>query len=207
MQLRGTDSKEIQQIRAQAMTMREIIANLMVKSRSERETEPRDLLIEDIVTTELRFLDANLFFKTKVEKVVELAKDSPSIYGVYIDFSQVIGNLLRNAIDAMHNSPKKVLTVKTWSDAKHLFLSVSDTGHGIPEDVRDQIFKPFFTTKPKSSDVKPGEPSGTGLGLSSSRNILARYGAEITLDTAVNVGTTFTVRIPLGRKPQLLTRE
>jgi two-component system NtrC family sensor kinase len=207
MQLRGTDSREIQQIRTQSDIMRVIIANLMHKSRSEQETEPRDLLIEDIIATELRFLDANLFFKTKIEKVVELAKDSPSIYGVYIDFSQVIGNLLRNAIDAMHYSEKKLLTVKTWSDEKNLYLSVADTGHGIPDDVRDKIFKPFFTTKPKSADAKPGEPAGTGLGLSSSRNILARYRAEITLDTAENVGTTFSVRFPLGRKPKLLTRE
>jgi PAS domain S-box-containing protein len=207
MQLRGTESTEVQQIRQQAQAMREIVANLMVKSRSERETQPRELLIEEIIMTEIRFLEANLFFKSKVKCELELAEDSPTIYGVYIDLSQVIGNLLRNAIDAMYSTEKRLLKVKTWFDNKNLYASVNDTGKGIPEDERSKIFKPFFTTKPKSSEAKPGEPAGTGLGLSSSRGILARYGAEIKLESEVGVGTTFTVRIPLGRKPQLLERE
>ncbi|MBU0691769.1 PAS domain S-box protein [bacterium] len=206
-QLRGEESKEVTQIRQQAQAMREIIANLMIKSRSEREMEPRDLLIEDIILTELRFLEANLFFKSKVERKLELAEDSPAIYGVYIHLSQVVGNLLRNAIDAMYKTPKKVLTVKTWADEKYLYASVGDTGTGIPEEVRDKIFQAFFTTKPKSSEAKSGEPTGTGLGLSTSRNMLARYGAELQLESEVGVGTTFTIRFPLGRKPKLEERE
>lgn len=206
-QLRGEESKEIQQIRQQAQTMREIIANLMVKSRSEREMEPRELQIEDIIKTELRFLEANMFFKSKIERKLELAEDSPTIYGVYIHLSQVIGNLLRNAIDAMYKTPQKVLTVKTWADEKYLYASVNDTGTGIPEDAREKIFQAFFTTKPKSSEAKAGEPTGTGLGLSTSRNMLARYGAELQLESEVGVGTTFTIRFPLGRKPKLEERE
>jgi len=207
LQLRGEETEDVTQIRQQAQVMREIIANLMVKSRSERETEPRDLLIEDIILTELRFLEANLFFKSKIQREMELAEDSPSIYGVYIDLSQVMGNLLRNAIDAMFSTQKKVLKIKTWSDEKNLYASVGDTGTGIPEEVQSEIFKPFFTTKPKSQEAKSGEPAGTGLGLSSSRNILARYGAEITLDSEVGEGTTFTIRFPLGRRQKPEERE
>jgi signal transduction histidine kinase len=191
----------VQQIRQQAVVMKEIVANMLLKSRSEREIQPRELVIEDIIRTELRFLEANLFFKHQVKKVVDLDPNVPPIWGVYIDFSQVIGNLLRNAIDAMFNSPERVLTVRTKLEGSNLVLSISDTGCGISDDVKQNLFQAFFTTKPKSQDAKPGEPSGTGLGLSTSRSILARYGAEINVDSELGLGATFAITLPLRRKP------
>lgn len=192
---------EIAHIRNQATIMRDIVANLLHKARSERENQPQDQVIEDIIRTELRFLDANLFFKHDVKKVVELDPGSPTIYGVYIDFSQVIGNLLRNAIDAMFTSDIRVLTVRTRRTDTHLIVSISDTGCGMSDEVRTKLFQPFFTTKPKTQDAKPGEPTGTGLGLSTSRSILARYGAEITVESEAGIGSTFTVAFPRHRKP------
>jgi PAS domain S-box-containing protein len=201
LEMRNNSSQEIQQIRQQATVMREIIANLMHKSRSERESQPQYLVIEDMIRTELRFLDADLFFKHEVRKVLDLDPCSPPIHGVYIDFSQVIGNLLRNAIDAMHSVDEKVLTVRTRWDGRHLTLMISDTGCGMTDHVKQNIFRPFFTTKPKRQDAAPGEPTGTGLGMATTRKTLARYGAEISFESANGSGTTFTVSIPLDRKP------
>jgi PAS domain S-box-containing protein len=200
LELRSPGQPEVEQIRQQATAMKEIVANLLLKSRSERESHPQDLVIEDIIRTELRFLDANLFFKHNIKTELDLDSGSPTVYGLYIDFAQVIGNLLRNAIDAMHHSEKRVLTVRTQSDGRHLVIQISDTGCGISEDVRQNLFRPFFTTKPKASEATDG-PVGTGLGLSTSRNILSRYGAEISLESEPGDGATFTVRIPLNRKP------
>jgi signal transduction histidine kinase len=101
----------------------------------------------------------------------------------------------------MHQSPQKVLRVRTQSDGRHLVLQISDTGCGITEEARQNLFRPFFTTKPKAADANPNEPVGTGLGLSTSRNILSRYGAEISVESEPGDGATFTVRIPLNRKP------
>ena len=202
MEIRQPGQMELGQIRQQAVVMKDIVANLLQKSRSERESAPQDLFIEDIIKTELRFLEANLFFKHQIKKVIELSPDAPPLHGVYIDFSQVIGNLLRNAIDAMYKSAQRTLTVKTTCDGRRLRLVIGDTGCGMSDDVRQNIFKPFFTTKPKSQDAAPGEPTGTGLGLSSSRNILARYGAEIEVESVLGQGTTFTISFPLGRKPK-----
>ncbi|MBI5058789.1 PAS domain-containing sensor histidine kinase [candidate division KSB1 bacterium] len=198
--MKHVELREIQQIRQQALTMNAIISNLMHKSRSEQETEPQDLMLEDIVRTELQFLDANLFFKHNVEKIVETDSNIPTIHGVYSDLSQVIGNLLRNAIDAMHESDQKVLTVKLCREDKSIVFAVTDTGHGIPEELKQKIFQPFFTTKPKANEAIPGMPTGTGLGLSSSRGILARYGADLQLESSVGRGSTFTIRFPLNRK-------
>lgn len=200
LQLTRPDMKEIEHIRSQALVMRDIIANLLKKSRNEQESAPQDLSVEEIIKTELQFLDANLFFKHNVKKEIELDSEAPLIHGVYIDFSQVIGNLLRNAIDAMFHSETRVLTVRTSHDEQALLITVGDTGCGMSEEVKNRIFTPFFTTKPKAAEAAPGEPAGTGLGLASTRNILARYGAEIFVESAPNEGTTFTIRFPLNRK-------
>jgi PAS domain S-box-containing protein len=192
---------EIAQIRQQATTMKDIVANLMLKSRNEREAQPQYLIIEDIIRTELAFLEANLFFKHDVKKVVELDPNSPPVYGVYIDFSQVIGNFLRNAIDAMHKSPERVLTVRTRNENRHITITVADTGCGMSDEVKANLFKPFFTTKPKMHEAAPGEPTGTGLGMSTSRKTLARYGAEIQVESVVGKGTSIVVTIPTDRKP------
>lgn len=206
MKIRGTASPEIEQVRKQATVMRDLIANLLHKSRNEQEIEPRELDIREVIDTELRFLEGNLFFKHQITRNLLIADELPAIHGVYIDISQVVGNLVRNAIDAMYSSPKKQLTIKAYVQDRYLVLQVADTGCGIPPEVQAKIFEPFFTTKPKQHDAEEGAPTGTGLGLSSSRSILARYGALIDVDSEVDQGTTFTVKFPIGRKPDLLPR-
>ena len=186
--------------------MRDLIANLLQKSRNEREVEPRELDIREIIETELRFLEGNLFFKHQITQNLLIADELPTVFGVYIDLSQVIGNLVRNAIDAMYQSQKKMLTVKAFVQDRYLVLQVADTGSGISKEVKARIFEPFFTTKPKQHEAPEGSPAGTGLGLSSSRAILARYGALIDVESQEGEGTVFTVRFPVGRKPELLPR-
>lgn len=206
LKLKDLATREIEQVRKQALIMRDLIANLMHKSRNERETEPRELDVRDIIETELRFLEGNLFFKHNIETKLLIADELPTIFGVYIDLSQVIGNLLRNAIDAMHDTPKKVLTVKAYVRERQLVLEVADTGMGMTEEVKARIFEPFFTTKPKKQDAPEGTPVGTGLGLSSSRGILSRYGAALDVFSTPGDGSTFVLRFPIGRKPDLLPR-
>jgi len=73
---------------------------------------------------------------------------------------------------------------KAWAQ-----LTVQDTGHGIAESDQNQIFEPFFTTK--------GAEQGTGIGLSMSKNVIERYGGKISVVSQVNVGTTFTITLPI----------
>ncbi len=200
LQLRHPDLKEINQIHSQALAMNALISNLMHKSRSEQETEPQDLLMEDLIRTELQFLEANLFYKHDIEKQIDIQSPLPTVHGIYSDFSQVFGNLLRNAIDAMHDREVRLLTVKAWKEDRNLFISVSDTGCGMSEEVRAKLFTPFFTTKPKHSEAAPGDPVGTGLGLSTSRRILSKYGADLDVESQPGKGSTFVMRVPLNRK-------
>lgn len=97
---------------------------------------------------------------------------------------QAIKNLLQNAIEAMPDGG--VLTIKGKRDEGFYILSVSDTGKGIPEDLREKVFIPFFTTK----------EGGTGLGLSIVHKAITAHGGDVYFETSEK-GTTFTLRIPL----------
>lgn len=104
--------------------------------------------------------------------------------------SQVFVNLLVNAAQALASwkeGTRKEIRITTRRDAGVAVIEVSDTGPGIPPEVLPRIFQPFFTTKGST---------GTGLGLSISRNIVRRFGGDISVRSAVGQGTVFTVALP-----------
>ena len=84
------------------------------------------------------------------------------------------------------------IDVKTYQKIDTIYVEISDTGKGIPDDILDKIFNPFFTTKPV------GE--GTGLGLSICYDIIQEHGGDIRVASAVGQGTTFTIALPMGLK-------
>ena len=98
---------------------------------------------------------------------------------------QVIINLIKNALEAMPQGGE--LTLATRVKPPHLEVSISDTGQGMPPEVKANIFQPYFTTKEK----------GTGLGLAITQNILQEHGGSIAVDSAPGQGTTFTLKILL----------
>jgi len=104
--------------------------------------------------------------------------------------SQVFMNML---VNAAHSIPTQgTITVKTWSANDTIYVSITDTGTGIPADTLDKIFDPFFTTKEVGR--------GTGLGLSIAYEIIKKHKGEIRVDSEVDKGTTFTISIPIVEK-------
>lgn len=131
----------------------------------------------------------------QLKYVAELVRD----YGVLPklpcniqQLNQVFLNLLVNAAHAIEDKGLEeigIVTVKTRADDESVYISVSDTGCGIPEEIRRRIFEPFFTTKEIGK--------GTGLGLSISYDIIRKHGGELSVTSEVGQGTTFTIRLPL----------
>ena len=106
---------------------------------------------------------------------------------------QVLVNLIKNALQAM--TKDGTLTLQTGEGADGVWVSVADTGGGIPQEQINRIFEPFYTTKKK----------GTGLGLMIVQRIVRAHGGRIELESQVGRGTTFRVWLPLHeRKPRLL---
>jgi signal transduction histidine kinase len=106
---------------------------------------------------------------------------------------QVLVNLVKNAMQAMTKGG--TLTLQTGEGSDGVWLSVADTGGGIPQEQINRIFEPFFTTKKK----------GSGLGLMIVQRIIRAHGGRIELDSDLGRGTTFRIWLPLHeRKPRLL---
>ena len=104
--------------------------------------------------------------------------------------NQVFLNLLVNAGQAI--VPMGEIVLRSWHDEAFVYASVTDNGSGMTQEILERIFDPFYTTKP--------EGEGTGLGLNISHDIVAKHHGELLVESAVEVGTTFTVKLPQTRK-------
>lgn len=178
-----------------------LINSLLVKSRKDAVQEKTSLAINEIITTELQFLDADMRIKHRLDKVLILADNIPSIQGVYADFSQIFCNLIRNAADAMAEAPVKRLTIRSAFDGQHIIVDFIDTGAGMEPAVTEKIFVPFFTTKAINVDEAGDGPVGTGLGLYTCAEIIKTYGGGIAVRSQPGQGSCFTVLIPVTPPP------
>jgi signal transduction histidine kinase len=123
----------------------------------------------------------------------KLARQLPLTPVDATQIQQVLVNLVKNAMQAM--SKGGTLTLQTGEGAEAVWVSVADTGGGIPEEKINRIFEPFYTTKKK----------GTGLGLMIVQRIVRAHGGHIEVESQVGRGTTFRLWLPLhDRKPRLL---
>jgi signal transduction histidine kinase len=120
-----------------------------------------------------------------VEKVIETPM--PSVLADRDQLVQVLINLVMNGIHAMPEGGR--LRMSLTREDSHVLLGVSDTGHGMPEEIRSKVFEPFFTTKDFGK--------GTGLGLTVVKGIIEEHGGTITVESVLNEGTTFWIRLPL----------
>lgn len=110
----------------------------------------------------------------------------PKVSGNSTELREVILNIINNSLDAMTEGGH--LSFRTWDKDNNVFLRISDTGEGMYEDIRKNIFDPFLTTK---------MPKGTGLGMSICYGIIKRHGGEINVESEVGRGTTITIRLPI----------
>ncbi len=180
-------AQDLKYVVEDANRCKEIVKSLLAYSR---QTNPaREITqLNDLVENSLLLIrDQTLFRNIKIIK--EMSEEMMLVHVDKNQMSQVIINLVMNAVAAMDG--KGALTFRTYRDkaAKKVFLEVSDTGCGIPEENLPKIFDPFFTTK------EPGK--GTGLGLSTAYGIIKENGGNISVKETGPKGTTFLVELPL----------
>lgn len=122
-----------------------------------------------------------------IELLVDEVPEDLQIHARPVQISQVLLNLLNNAFDIVSEAKKKWIRVSIAQTDSSLEIRVSDSGSGVPPELRPQLFEAFFTTKPVGK--------GTGLGLNIARTILSSHGGELFLDESAP-HTTFVVRLP-----------
>lgn len=110
-----------------------------------------------------------------------------------IQLTQVLTNLISNSIDAIENLSEKWIRVNASKSEKGIIISVTDSGHGIPDEVAQKILDPFFTTKEINR--------GTGLGLSLSSQMIKRHGGSLYYNK-LSPNTEFIIELPLNPRDQ-----
>ena len=148
--------------------------------------------VNDGVRTVLQLLAHRLKHGAKVQLTTQLGA-VPDIVCRADEMMQVLLNLIGNALDELDEAGGGELTITTSSGRDGVRIQVRDTGRGLPQRVRDNLFAPFVSTKP------PGV--GTGLGLSICKSIVEAHGGTISVETADGQGTTFTVSLPIEARP------
>ncbi len=131
---------------------------------------------------------AKTVISTKI-RLEQVFAPLPAIECNVSQLNQVFLNLINNAAQAIKDTG--AITVSTWADARHVTVSIRDTGSGIPDDVLPHIFEAYFTTKP--------DGQGTGLGLAIAHTIVQEHGGDIAVTSEVGKGTEFRVRLPIGK--------
>ncbi|WP_163340543.1 transporter substrate-binding domain-containing protein [Desulfopila sp. IMCC35008] len=121
---------------------------------------------------------------------IEKYQNIPQVIGDRIRLQQVVMNLISNALDAMRDSDPKILTVQSSLQLPEwVAISIGDSGSGIPDDLKDKVFSPFFTTK----------NSGLGVGLRICRSIIEEHGGRIWIDVNPEGGTIFRFTLETNR--------
>ncbi len=178
--------EHVEVIRSETTRAAQVVKDLLAFARrSEPRHEPLDLNMVVARTVRMR---AFQLASNRVVLEQALAKTLPAVIGDARQLQQVCLNLVTNALQAMGTAGGGTLVITTHSADGEVVLDVSDTGPGIPAEVRARIFEPFFTTK------KEGE--GTGLGLSVSYGIVTAHHGRIEMVDTSERGTTFRVRLP-----------
>jgi signal transduction histidine kinase len=165
----------------------ETVARIRRYARREGDTQPEAVDLRDVVRQVIeiarpRWSGSGLRGARIV--VHQDLEPAPPVRGRGAELREILMNLVLNATDAMPRGG--TIRVATRQQGDWAILSVSDTGTGIPSELRRRIFEPFFTTK----------ETGTGLGLSIVSGIVSSCGGTIDVESEPGRGTTFTIRLP-----------
>lgn len=164
-----------------------IVRDLRTFSRIERE-EVEQLTINEVVNAACNIAYNQL--RHRAQLVKDLG-DVPAIAADRGKLTQAVVNLLLNAAQAITEGSAEAhqIRVHTRAERERVVISVTDTGVGIPDDIRDRIFEPFFSTKPREQ--------GSGLGLSLCAEIVRQHSGWIQVTSTLGKGSRFDVLLPM----------
>lgn len=178
---------DLEEIITQTLRCKQIVARLLEFSRQSLDQQVLFDVNETIGQCVKLLRHQTLFHN--IEIIQNLETDLPKIPGNPGELEQVFTNLMLNAADAMEERGRITICSEPDPAAQQVLLKFTDTGSGIPLEIRGKIFEPFFTTKPVGV--------GTGLGLSVVYGVIHRHGGSIEMESPPGGGAAFTIRLPL----------
>jgi two-component system sensor kinase FixL len=159
------------------------LREFLFRGRTDQRPEDLNEVVREVLP--LALIDAKLH---AIEVALQLADDLRELPIDKVQIGQVILNLVRNAVEAMQNVPRRALAISTRSrdDGRSIELLVADTGTGIAPEVAERLFQPFVTSK----------PTGMGIGLSICREIVEAHGGRLWAEPNEPAGTVFHMLLP-----------
>ncbi len=185
-----TTQKTVSDIREAASRIEGLVQSVKTYSYMDRNPDFQRLDIHEGLLATLKVLDHKIT-KAGHELQTTLARDLPKIEGLPGELNQVWTNLVDNAIDALPDKNGRI-EIETEGSDDFVRVRIRDNGHGIPEDIRQRIFEPFYTTKEMGK--------GTGLGLDLVQKIIRQHKGQIDLSSEPG-STTFEICIPIASDP------
>ena len=202
--LSADTTRRIKIMQSQIERMTSSIQNLLDTTRPPDKYDHLDInrMMDDILLLVLPEITSRQITVSR-----DFKKGLPAIYGSSSRIQEVFLNIIDNAIDASREGGEiristslalpsgKGVPARVPSTGKWVMVKVADSGRGIPEDLKEHIFTPFYTTKAYGH--------GTGLGLAISQEIVESYNGNITVESRVDEGSVFTVFFPADYKKEL----
>jgi len=179
--------EDLQRIASEARRCKNIVKGLLEFSRQTGNTMSF-YNINDLIEQGMVLLENQAIFHN-IDVIKEYDKDLPLVKCDSARLKQVFINITQNAIDAM--GAKGTFTIKTGinKERQRVEIEFSDTGSGVPKEIRQKIFDPFFSTKEVGK--------GTGLGLSMSYGIIKDHGGTINVKSDGRTGASFIIELPI----------
>jgi signal transduction histidine kinase len=180
--------EDISLIISEAIRAKDIVQGLLSFARETKlRTGPTN--VNDLLADVLGLVvNQSLFHNIKITE--EFSRDLPTIVADETQIKQVLLNIILNAAQAMEGNGE--LTIATAQEQNQIRVKITDTGPGIPPEVMDNLFSPFFTTKEK----------GTGLGLAVVYGIIERHQGKIDVETELGKGTSFILSLPISSQEE-----
>ncbi len=183
------DNEGVQDLTEALQTLQKRSAGIIqfVNAYRDFTTLPKPTFVE-IPARELLSGVLQLFQKSlqeaSVKTTLAIVPESLIITADADQIEQVLINLVKNACEALQGQPNAALTIRAYSDMnQRVYIEVTDNGQGIEPEALERIFIPFYTTK----------KTGSGIGLSLSRQILQQHGGQLSVTSEVGKGTTFVI--------------
>ncbi len=182
-------TKHLQKIKETVFRISKIVRGLQTFSRDASKEKSTNIILNDVVEDTLAIC-AERFKKGAIDLRLDIPEKTQA-HANFIKLGQVILNLLTNSFDAITELPEKWIQIKATHEGDIIKIRVSDSGAGIPNEVVQKMFLPFFTTKPIGK--------GTGLGLSIGKGMIEDMGGKFYYDASA-ANTTFVIELKPAQK-------
>lgn len=182
--------KYLKMIESESDRCGSIIKNLLLFSKK-HDLEIKKCRLNTVVEQSVQLIKHHLHLNS-IDLEMDLNTEIPFMFADENQLKQALLGIFLNAIEAMDKDGKLSVVIERDENNKYAIIKITDTGRGIPKDIENKIFEPFFTTKDK---IK-----GVGLGLSTAYGIIKKHNGDITLISELNVGSTFTIKLPYNKK-------